>query len=147
MDTCFKYDLTLFDNYLSANALVCTILYSIEQYGSNKKNDHPKNGRLDSFTSIVGMCNISLHSSLRILYNFVKMNGVLHLATYKQIQEYINKKHGYVPKTCWIAHIKEIVGLKPKISPNRHSINKRVHPCPENKQADLNEAFKYFNMI
>lgn len=29
------------------------------------------------------------------------------MATYKQIQEYIKQKHGYIPKSCWIAHMKE----------------------------------------
>lgn len=69
------------------------------------------------------------------------------MATYKQIQEYIKQKHGYTAKTCWIAHMKEVCGLKPKISPNRHSSNSRVHPCPPAKQHDVKEAFRHFNMI
>ncbi|MBU8773203.1 hypothetical protein [Cytobacillus oceanisediminis] len=69
------------------------------------------------------------------------------MATYPKIQEYIKQKHGYVPKTCWIAHMKEKVGLKPRIAPNRQSLNKRTNPCPEEKQNDLIEAFKHFKMI
>lgn len=69
------------------------------------------------------------------------------MATYKQIQEYIKQKHGYTVKSCWIAHMKEVCGLKPKISPNRFSPNSRVHPCPQEKQDDLKQAFQHFNMI
>jgi hypothetical protein len=69
------------------------------------------------------------------------------MTTYKQIQDYVKQTYGYVPKTCWIAHMKEIVGLKPKVSPNRHSPTKRVHPCPNDKRKDLEEAFKHFNML
>jgi hypothetical protein len=69
------------------------------------------------------------------------------MATYKEIQDYIKQKHGYSVKTCWIAHMKEVCGLYPRISPNRHSQNVRVHPCPTNKQGDLKQAFKHFNMI
>lgn len=69
------------------------------------------------------------------------------MATYKQIQEHVKQKYGYTPKTCWIAHMKELSGLKPKIARNRHSITSRVHPCPIDKQSDLLNAFKHFNMI
>jgi hypothetical protein len=69
------------------------------------------------------------------------------MATYKQIQEYVKQRHGYTPQTCWIAHVKELVGLKPNVSPNRRSVDKRVKPCPPNKQNDLIEAFRHFNMI
>ncbi|WP_431090319.1 hypothetical protein [Paenibacillus sp. 8b26] len=69
------------------------------------------------------------------------------MATYKQIQEYVKQKHGYVPKTCWIAHMKEICGLNPKVSPNRNSVDQRVHPCPLGKQESIKESFQYFNML
>ncbi|OLS33875.1 hypothetical protein BTR25_23730 [Bacillus sp. MRMR6] len=68
------------------------------------------------------------------------------MATYKEIQDYIKQKHGYSVKTCWIAHMKEVFGLKPKISPNRHSTDSRVHPCPLGKQDDLRQAFQHFEM-
>jgi len=72
---------------------------------------------------------------------------VIFLATYKQIQDHIKEKYGYTAKTCWIAHMKEISGLKPKMSARRYSHESRVHPCPESKQNDIRETFKYFNMI
>ncbi|WP_313638298.1 hypothetical protein [Paenibacillus sp.] len=69
------------------------------------------------------------------------------MATYKQIQEYVKQKHGYIPKTCWIAHMKELSGLHPKMSPRRYSPNARVQPCPIEKQDDIKESFQYFKMI
>lgn len=69
------------------------------------------------------------------------------MATYKQIQEYVKRTYGYVPKTCWIAHCKELYGLESRIAYNRHSVNSRTHPCPPNKQTDIKEAFEYFKML
>jgi hypothetical protein len=69
------------------------------------------------------------------------------VATYKQIQEHVKITKGYVPKSCWIAHMKEICGLKPKKSPRRYSPNSRVHPCPYDKKEDIRNTFKHFNMI
>lgn len=69
------------------------------------------------------------------------------MATYKEIQEYVKMNFGYIPKTCWIAHAKEICGLSPKIANNRNDINKRVFPCPAEKQSEIKKAFKHFGMI
>lgn len=69
------------------------------------------------------------------------------MATYKEIQEYIKQKYGYTPKSCWIAHMKEVCGLHPRIAHNRFSPNSRTNPCPPDKQDDLKEAFKHFKMI
>lgn len=69
------------------------------------------------------------------------------LATYKQIQDYIKHNNGYVPKTCWIAHMKEVCGLKPRVAPNRYEANMRTNPCPLVKQDDIKNAFRHFNMF
>ncbi|OIJ22018.1 hypothetical protein BKP45_04900 [Anaerobacillus alkalidiazotrophicus] len=69
------------------------------------------------------------------------------MATYVQIQQYVKHKYGYIPKTCWIAHMKEVCGLKPKTSHNRHSSNNRINPCPSNKEEHIKDAFKHFKMI
>jgi len=44
------------------------------------------------------------------------------MATYGEIQSYIKNKYGYIVKGCWIAHVKEMVGLDVKISPRREDI-------------------------
>jgi len=69
------------------------------------------------------------------------------MATYKDIEQYIRTKYGYVPKPCWIAHMKELCGLNPRMAYNRQSPNSRMYPCPIDKQADLIEAFRHFKMI
>jgi len=69
------------------------------------------------------------------------------MANYKQIQEYIRDTYGYLPKTCWIAHMKEVCGLHPRMAPNRYSISKRTNPCPADKQTDIRKAFVHFHMI
>jgi len=69
------------------------------------------------------------------------------MATYKEIQEYVRRENGFTVKSCWIAHVKEICGLNPSVSSNRHDVKKRVHPCPQNKMVPIMKAFKHFGMI
>lgn len=65
--------------------------------------------------------------------------------TYKQVQVYVKKKYGYIPQTCWIAHVKEMCGLPVRKAHNR--TGKRKKPCPDNKVNDIKYAFKHFGMI
>jgi len=69
------------------------------------------------------------------------------MATYKEIQDYVKEKRGVTVKTCWIADVKEMCGLNPRIAPNRCSPTKRKNPCPPSKVAIIREAFKFFGMI
>ena len=69
------------------------------------------------------------------------------LATYKEIQEYVKGKYGFQPKTCWIAHMKEVCGLPVKVAPNRYSLDKREKPCPTEKQDAIRDAFRHFEML
>ena len=69
------------------------------------------------------------------------------MATYKDIQSYVKSKYGFLPKTCWIAHMKEICGLPVKTSPNRYDPDKREKPCPLEKQSAIRDAFHHFKMI
>lgn len=69
------------------------------------------------------------------------------MATYKEIQDYVRINFGYITKSCWIAHCKEIYGLDPKVSLNRHNIGERKHPCPEAKQRDIEQAFQFYQLI
>lgn len=69
------------------------------------------------------------------------------MATYKQIQDYVKEIYGYTPRTTWIAHMKEICGLNPKMAATRRSPIKRVNPCPPDRQDDLRKAFIYFKML
>ena len=69
------------------------------------------------------------------------------MATYRQIQDWIKEKHGFAVKTCWIAHAKEIYGLKPRVAHNRQYTSIRLNPCPDDKLPVIQEALKHFGMI
>lgn len=69
------------------------------------------------------------------------------MATYKEIQNYIRDRYRFTVKTCWIAHMKEKCGLHPKQSPNRIDKDKRIYPCPPDKEKYIIEAFKFYKMI
>jgi len=69
------------------------------------------------------------------------------VATYTEIQEYVKANYGYTPKTCWIAHSKEIYGLTPKTASNRKDLERREYPCPVDKQEDIRAAFLHFGML
>ena len=69
------------------------------------------------------------------------------MATYKQIQDYVKNKNGFVPKSCWIAHVKEMNGLHPRVSSRRYDVNVRQVPCPPDKIKPIEEAMRHFGMI
>jgi len=69
------------------------------------------------------------------------------MATYKDIQEDIKKRHGRSVKTCWIAHVKELNGLKPKVSHNRISTNSRKVPCPETFRPIIEDTMRRLKML
>ena len=64
-------------------------------------------------------------------------------ATYEKIQSWVKEKHGWMPKTCWIAHCKELCGLPVRRAHNSIS-NERDQPCPPNKQEAIIAAFRHF---
>ena len=69
------------------------------------------------------------------------------MATYKDIQEDVRKRHGRTVKSCWIAHVKEFNGLKPGISSNRISKTKREVPCPPKFRPIIEESMKRLGML
>ena len=68
------------------------------------------------------------------------------MATYRQIQDWVRQQHGFVPKSCWIAHVKEMCGLPVRRSPNRRGVERLV-PCPEDKVAAIRAALRHFRML
>ncbi|MCL2775289.1 MAG: hypothetical protein FWD71_18370 [Oscillospiraceae bacterium] len=69
------------------------------------------------------------------------------MATIKEIQDYTKAQSGFVPKSCWIAHVKEICGLSPKTAHNRKEINVRQNPYPIEKIDAIKDALRYYKMI
>lgn len=69
------------------------------------------------------------------------------MAIYKEIQAYVHEMSGFVPKTCWIAHVKEMCGIPVRTAYNRKSADSRAHPCPPDKQEAIKSALEHFGMI
>lgn len=69
------------------------------------------------------------------------------MATYRQVQDHVKARAGFVPKTCWIAHVKDEHGLTSKNAPNRISPDRREHPCPADKRTAIEAALRHFQMI
>lgn len=77
--------------------------------------------------------------------NSFSSEGV-EMATYREIAEFVRSKYGKTVETCWIAHVKDLNGLKPRRAPNRKS-DKRVKPCPDDKREMIEHAMRHFGMI
>jgi hypothetical protein len=69
------------------------------------------------------------------------------MATYRQIQERVRSKAGFVPRTCWIAHVKADHGLTLHKAPNRYEHPTRSDPCPTEKRAAIQAALQHFGMV
>lgn len=67
--------------------------------------------------------------------------------TYAEIAECVKRRHGFVPKTCWIAHVKELNGLPVRVAPNRQSRKTRMVPCPSEKRASIEDCFRRLGVI
>lgn len=69
------------------------------------------------------------------------------MATYSKIQDWVKENYGFTPETCWIAHVKEMSGLKLRKAPNRINPTVRQCPCPQEKINSITSALKHFRMI
>ena len=72
--------------------------------------------------------------------------GEVKMGTYKQIQAWVKQQYGFVPETCWIAHVKHICGLPMREAPNRLG-EERIKPCPPEKVEPIRAALRHFGMI
>jgi hypothetical protein len=77
----------------------------------------------------------------------MRVYNLLAMATYAKIQQCVKQHFGFVPKTCWIAHIKELNGLKPRMAHNRENSEHRKVPCPANRRLAIENCFKRLKMI
>jgi hypothetical protein len=69
------------------------------------------------------------------------------MATYREITEYVRVTNGFVPKTCWIAHVLSDQGLTQRKAANRIGPKTRTYPCPPLKRDAIESALKHFAMI
>ena len=64
---------------------------------------------------------------------------------YKKIQQWIRLNYGWIPKSCWIAHCKELTGIQVRSAWNRQG-DERKYPCPSEKRESIFAAFKHFGI-
>ena len=68
-------------------------------------------------------------------------NSGTKLKTYKDIQLAVEDSHGFVPRTCWIAHCKELLGMPVRRAHNRIK-EARTELCPIDKQPAILAALE-----
>lgn len=69
------------------------------------------------------------------------------MATYQAIQLRVRERHGFLPKTCWIAHILSVHGLTRRTAANRADPQRRVAPCPPNKLRAIEQVCRELGKI
>lgn len=62
------------------------------------------------------------------------------MPTYEAIKHEVRITFGFVPKTCWTAHVFELLGKNLRVTPNRINPSVRKYPCPAEKQASIVKA-------
>jgi hypothetical protein len=68
------------------------------------------------------------------------------MATYSDVQSDVRRRHGFVPKTCWIAHVRVLNGLPTRRAWNRAGAV-RQEPCPPQKRAAIEETFRRLGIM
>ena len=63
------------------------------------------------------------------------------MATSAEIQKFVQRHHGFIPKTGWIAHVKEVHGVPTLRGANRARRGRDVEPCPQEKR-EATSAFR-----
>ena len=151
-----KYDGESLDVYLKYNNL----LYLLHEINGSECS---KNDTIDSLHLLYLKRNDTIVSEDKIFKKLCEhiqlikannseeimsiSNGKSTEATYEQIRDFIKNKYGISVKPCWIAHMKELCGLKVRVAHNRIDKTKRKYPCPEAKRPMIEEAFKHFGML
>ncbi len=69
------------------------------------------------------------------------------MASYAEIAKCVAQQSGFTPKTCWIAHVKEMNGLQVRVAPNRHDPSVRGVPCPPEKRKAIEDCFRRLGLL
>jgi hypothetical protein len=67
--------------------------------------------------------------------------------TYSAIQKFVQRHHGFVPTTGWIAHVKALSGLPTRRAANRAGHGHRIGPVPAEKREAIEQALRHFGLI
>lgn len=69
------------------------------------------------------------------------------MATYKEVQQDIRERHHVTVKRCPIADVKRQYGQTRRIAYNRLDPERAKYPCPQDKQALIEESLDGLEMI
>ena len=58
----------------------------------------------------------------------------------KEVRFRVRRRAGFVPKSSWIADVKEQLGMPVRRAPNR--VGERKYPCPPEKRDAIVEALR-----
>jgi hypothetical protein len=67
------------------------------------------------------------------------------MATDTEIQKFVQRHHGLIPKTGWIAHVKH--GIAMRREANRARRGRNIEPCPAEKREAIEEALRHFGVL
>lgn len=69
------------------------------------------------------------------------------MSTYKMVQLRVKEEAGYVPKTCWIAHVLELNGYPLRRAHNRKDRRTRLVLCPPDKRPAIERVLRELKKI
>ena len=69
------------------------------------------------------------------------------MATNAEIQKFVQRHHGFIPKMGWIAHVKEVHRISTLRGAKRARRDRDIEPCPPEKREAIEEALRHFDMI
>lgn len=64
------------------------------------------------------------------------------MPTYKQVQDDVRANEGFVPKSCWIAHVLADSGKVMRAAPNRIDPSSRTNPCPPHRRQAIEASLR-----
>ena len=76
-----------------------------------------------------------------------KLESKSGTATYPEIKNYVEKKHGLSVSSLYIAQNKNKVGLEKRKNYHIGEGKSRIPNCPSEKEAAIMDAFRHFNLI
>lgn len=69
------------------------------------------------------------------------------MATDVEIRKFVQRRHGFIPKAGWIAHVKDVHNIPTLREAKRARRDRAVEPCPPEKREAIEEALRHFGLI
>jgi hypothetical protein len=72
---------------------------------------------------------------------------IYSMTTYKAVQQKVKQEAGFIPKTCWIAHVLELNGKQLRPAHNRKDPRTRQVPCAPDKRLPIERVLRELKKI